>query len=85
MIELTKFNGESFILNAELIETIEALPDTIITLFNGRKYTVKETVDDVLKRVFAFKNRAYILNNSVSFAKSVKEKREKKYISDCDC
>jgi flagellar protein FlbD len=85
MIELTRFNGEPFVLNAELIETVEALPDTIITLFNGRKYMVREKVDVVLDRIFEFKNKAYILSNSVSFAKSIKEKREKKYNSDCDC
>ncbi|HOO33527.1 MAG TPA: flagellar FlbD family protein [Thermotogota bacterium] len=85
MIELTRFNGEPFILNAELIETVEALPDTIITLFNGRKYMVREKVEEVLEKIITFKNRAYILSNSVSAAESIREKREKKYNSDCNC
>ena len=32
MIELTRLNGEAFVLNAELIETIAASPDTVVTL-----------------------------------------------------
>jgi flagellar protein FlbD len=85
MIELTRFNGERFFLNAELIETVEALPDTIITLFNGRKYMVRESSSDVFEKILNFKNKAYILNNSNSLSKFVKEKREKKRNSDCDC
>ena len=85
MIELTRFNGERFFLNAELIETVEALPDTIITLFNGRKYMVRESSSDVFEKIMDFKNKAYILNNSNSLLRSVKEKREKKRDSDCDC
>ena len=36
MIKLTKLNDVLFVLNADLIETIEATPDTIITLLNGK-------------------------------------------------
>jgi len=38
MIELTRLNGEAFVLNAELIETIVASPDTVVTLVNGHRY-----------------------------------------------
>jgi flagellar protein FlbD len=47
VITLTKLNGTSFILNPELIETIESTPDTIIAVVTGRKYIVKESVEDV--------------------------------------
>jgi Uncharacterized protein, possibly involved in motility len=54
MIELTRFNGRTFILNAFLIEQIEALPDTTITLTTGKKIVVIETVDQVVSRVTDF-------------------------------
>ena len=42
MIKITKFNtnDKELVLNAELIETIEETPDTVITLLNGKKLIV---------------------------------------------
>ena len=40
MIDVTRFNGKSFVLNAELIEVMEETPDTVITLTTGLSYTV---------------------------------------------
>lgn len=57
MIKLTKLNGAQFILNAELIETIEATPDTIVTLINGRKMMVKESIDDVVTKAVEYKKQ----------------------------
>lgn len=55
MIEVTRLNGETFILNADLIETVESRPDTVIFLVNGRRYVVRETAQDVLARVVVYK------------------------------
>jgi flagellar protein FlbD len=55
MVTLTRLNGSSLTVNAEMIETIEATPDTIITLTNGRKYLAKEPVDEVVKRVIEYR------------------------------
>lgn len=54
MIKLTRFNGSTFYLNATHIETVESTPDTVITLFNDRKYIVKESAESVAKHVQAF-------------------------------
>lgn len=54
MIELTRFNGQPFLLNPFLIEQIEALPDTTITLTTGKKLVVKEDVDQVQRGVRLF-------------------------------
>jgi flagellar protein FlbD len=62
MIKLTKLNknnNETFILNCELIETIEEKPDTTITLLNGKHYVVAESSADVISRVVAFKRSIY--------------------------
>ena len=42
MIKLTRLDGESFILNAELIKYVEARPDTFITLVGGDRIVVSE-------------------------------------------
>lgn len=59
MIWLTHLRGKQFVLNAEMIESIEALPDTTITLFNGRKYIVQERVEEVVRKVIEYKKQAY--------------------------
>lgn len=41
-------------LNSLFIETVEAFPDTTVTLTNGKKYVVRETVEEVEERVHAF-------------------------------
>ncbi|WP_071459451.1 flagellar FlbD family protein [Bacillus massilinigeriensis] len=54
MIRLTKLNGKQFGLNAIFIETVESFPDTTITLTNGHKYIVSETVDEVFALIAEF-------------------------------
>lgn len=49
MIKITRLNGDKFVLNAILIEQIQAFPDTTITLSNNKKMVVKEPIDQVLK------------------------------------
>ena len=60
MIKLTKFNSDSkkqgeFILNAELIQTIETTPDTVITLVNEKKFIVEEPAEEVVRRVMKYR------------------------------
>jgi flagellar protein FlbD len=51
MIKLTRLNGPSFVLNCDLIERIEATPDTVVTLIDGDRYLVTESVDEVVEKV----------------------------------
>lgn len=48
LIKLTRLNGNTFYLNAFLIETVESLPDTTVLLTNGKRYVVKEDVDTLV-------------------------------------
>lgn len=50
MIEVTRINDEKIIVNAALIEFVEATPDTVISLITGRKLMVKESVEEVRSR-----------------------------------
>ena len=51
MITVTRLNGEHLVLNAGLIEFIEAVPETMISLITGRKLAVKESILEVVQRV----------------------------------
>jgi flagellar protein FlbD len=55
VILLTQLNDNAVHVNADLIETIESTPDTVITLTNGKKLLVRETPDEVVARVVSFK------------------------------
>jgi flagellar protein FlbD len=55
LILLTQLNESPVRVNADLIETIESTPDTVITLTNGKKILVRETADEVVARIIAFK------------------------------
>lgn len=49
MITLTRLNGKKFVVNAELIRTVESNPDTTLTLINGDHLIVKETMEQVVE------------------------------------
>lgn len=59
MIRLTRIDGRWFFLNADLIETVETLPDTTITLINGKKYIVKESAEEVVQKVIEYKRKIF--------------------------
>jgi len=58
MIEITKINGSSMLVNTSLIETVEETPDTVITLTSGKKIIVKESRTQV-KNLVRDARRAY--------------------------
>jgi len=59
MVVLHRLKGAEFVLNSELIESIEANPDTVITLTNDRKYIVAETIPQVIDLIVQFKRRTH--------------------------
>ena len=56
MIDVTKMNGGSITVNADLIETVEETPDTIITLTAGKKIIVKESRQEVKNLVKSYRS-----------------------------
>jgi len=55
MIRLTRLNRTPVVVNSDLIEHIETTPDTIISMTNGQKLTVRETAEEVVERVLEFR------------------------------
>ena len=51
MITLKRLNDDEFVLNAVLIEQVQSLPDTTISLINGKKIVVKNKADDVIQKI----------------------------------
>ncbi len=59
MIELTRLNDTQFTLNADLIEMVEEVPDTVITLTTGKKIFVKESRQNVKNLVVLYKQEVF--------------------------
>ncbi len=54
MIRLTRLNHQPIVVNAELIEYLETTPDTVISLVNGQKMAVLETLDQVMAEIINY-------------------------------
>lgn len=61
MIKLTRLDGEAFVLNAELIRYVERRGDTFVTLLNGERLAVIETMDEVVDRSIEYQQRKHFL------------------------
>jgi len=59
MIELTRLNDIKFTINADLIETVEEVPDTVITLTTGKKVFVKESRYEIRNLVVRYKQEVF--------------------------
>ncbi|MEI7542206.1 MAG: flagellar FlbD family protein [bacterium] len=55
MIFITKLNSQKIVVNAELIEFIEETPETMITMTTGKKFVVKEKIDEIVALVKKYK------------------------------
>jgi flagellar protein FlbD len=55
VLQLTRLSGPLFALNPDLIERAEATPDTVVTLVNGSKYVIRETLDELVNLIQAYR------------------------------
>lgn len=59
MIKLISINGSQICLNSDLIYKIEELPDTVITLINGKTIRVIDSMNDIIQKVVDFKRKIH--------------------------
>ncbi len=59
MIEVTRLNDSKLTINAELIERVEELPDTVIKLTTGNKIIVKESREEIRNLVVSYKREIF--------------------------
>jgi flagellar protein FlbD len=55
MIRVTRINNQSILLNSDLIEQVETVPDTTIALTTGQRLVVRESADEILSRIVEFR------------------------------
>ena len=57
MITVTRLNDSKLVINSDLIEFVEEIPDTIISLTTGKKIMVKESIETIINMVAEFRNK----------------------------
>ncbi|MCC6292966.1 MAG: flagellar FlbD family protein [Bryobacterales bacterium] len=60
MIQVTRLNQQQLVLNSDLIEHVESTPDTVITLTTGTKFMVRESADEIIRRVAEFRRQSSV-------------------------
>jgi flagellar protein FlbD len=65
MIVVTRLNGAPMALNPDLVERAEATPDTVLTLVDGTKYVVTESVQELINRIREFRASVLVLAGSL--------------------
>lgn len=65
MISLTRLSGSVFALNADLVERIDSTPDTVITLVDGKKYVVAESLREVMSTILQHRAEVVALSSCI--------------------
>ena len=55
MIIVHRLRGEEVFLNADLVESIEETPDTVITMVDGRRLVVADTPEEIAERIVRYR------------------------------
>ena len=71
MILVHRLRGEPLYLNPDLIEAIEATPDTVLTLVDGRRTVVADDVDDVVDRILRFRAQVLVTADELRAGRDV--------------
>jgi flagellar protein FlbD len=62
MIVVTRLNGPPIAINSDLIERCEATPDTVLTLVDGTKFLVQESIEEIIDRIREFRASVVVMS-----------------------
>ncbi|MBW8751210.1 MAG: flagellar FlbD family protein [Propionibacteriales bacterium] len=66
MITLTRLSGSVFVLNSDLIERIDCTPDSVVTLIDGKKYVVTESLEEIVAAVRAYRGEVVAVGSRLA-------------------
>ena len=59
MIKVIKLNKEELYVNPDLIEFIEATPDTALLLRGGKRIVIRDAVEDIIQQIIKYKKHIH--------------------------
>jgi flagellar protein FlbD len=57
MIEVMRLNGKKYWINPHMIESMEQNPDLTLSMLSGRKIVIKNTPEDVIEKIIAYRQK----------------------------
>jgi flagellar protein FlbD len=66
MITLTRLSGSRFVLNSDLIERIDCTPDSVVTLLDGKKYVVCESLEQIIDAVRTYRGEVVAFGSQLA-------------------
>ena len=66
MIQLTKRNGERFLLNHNQIQCIEMIPESKIVMMNHDYYLVRESTDEIIDKIAAYNAKVMDVHRQIT-------------------
>jgi len=75
VITLTRLTGTAFALNSDLIERVDSTPDTVITLVDGSKYLVQESIEEIVDAVRAYRGGIIAESARLSISETIPDPR----------
>ena len=75
MIVLTRLNGTHFVINSDLIESIEENPDTTVRMAGKSFFIVKESMLEIIEKVVDFRRAT---NGMIKLVRSEENRSEEK-------
>jgi flagellar protein FlbD len=67
MIPLTRLNGDQVLINPDRIERADITPDVVLTLTDGSKCVITESLDEVIDRIRLFRASVLALSHRLDF------------------
>ena len=65
MIEVMRLDGKKYWINPHMIESMETNPDLTLSMLSGRKIVLKNTPEDVIEKIIAYRRKIGINSQEV--------------------
>lgn len=73
MIVVTRLNRSRFAVNPDLIERVQESPDTTIVMVDGARFVVRETMEELIGQITAFRAGVLAQASRISGAARVED------------
>src|SRR5580704_11629324 len=67
MIPLTRLNGDKVAINPDRIERADITPDVVLTMTDGSKFVIHESLDELIDRIRLFRASVLALSHRLVF------------------
>ena len=67
MIKVTRLNDSTLMVNVDMIQSLQAIPETVITFTNNDKIMVKEPLEELSQKIVDYQRTIYANNHGSDY------------------